>query len=88
MKWRMAITWLFEGGLLCQEGATISARRSVPLVDEVIFAEDCRTGTVILDSNSNRTISEDVEVQGPRWRQGFAAKGLSAGMVIFTCQLM
>ena len=44
------------------EGATIGASGSMPLVDEVILAEDYLTGTAVLDSISSRTICEDLEV--------------------------
>ena len=40
---------------------------SMPLVDEVISTEDYQTGSTVLDSTSNRTICEDLEV---RWGNG------------------
>ena len=58
MKWRIAI---------CVEGASMGARGTMPLVDEVIMEEYYQTGTAILDSISNRTICEDLEVQ---WGNG------------------
>ena len=45
----------------------MGARGSMPLVGEVILAEDYQTGTAVLDSVLNRTIGEDVEV---RWGSG------------------
>ena len=66
MKWRIAISshshGFSEGGLLCLVGATMGARGSMPLVDEVILNDDYQTGTTILDSTSNRSICEDLEV--------------------------
>ena len=45
----------------------MGARGSMPLVDKVILAEDYQTGIAVLDSMSNRTICEDLEV---RWWNG------------------
>ena len=61
----------FEGGILCLEGATMGARESMPIMDKVFLAENYQTGTAILDSTSNRTICEDLEVC---WANG--GKGL------------
>ena len=49
----------------------MGARGSMPLVDEVIIMEDYQTGTAVLDSISNRTICEILEV-----RRGGGGKGL------------
>ena len=61
---------------------------SMPLMDEVILTEDYQTGTSVLDSISNRTIFEDLEVTLGEWRHGFGARGLSVVMVTFSCQLV
>ena len=45
----------------------MGAHGSMPHVDEIILAEDYQTGTAVLDSFSNRTICEDLEV---RWEDG------------------
>ena len=56
----------------------MGAHGSMPLFDEVILAEDYQTGTAILDSISNRTICEDLEVRrgngGKRLRQNLSAE--------------
>ena len=49
----------------------MGARRRMPLVDEAIMEEDYQTGDADLDSISNRTMYEDLEV---RWGNG--GKGL------------
>ena len=49
----------------------MGARGSMPIMDEVILAEDYQTGTAILDSSLNQAICEDVVV---RWGDG--GKGL------------
>ena len=61
---------------------------SMPLVDEVILAEDYQTGTAILYSISNRTICEDLEVRW--WDEGKGTKRMDipAGMVTFSSQLV
>ena len=83
MKWRITIGWLFLCDILCLEGATMGAHGSMPHGDEVILTEDYNTGTAVLDSTSNQTINEDVEVH---WEDG--CEGLkqmvSAGMVTFS----
>ena len=45
----------------------MGARGSMPLMDEVILADDYQTGSDILYSTANRTICEDLEV---RWGNG------------------
>ena len=83
MKREIAIRWHF----ICLKGATIGARWSMSLMDKVILAKDYQTSTAVLESTLNRTICEDLEVRWG-WRQGFKAKGLCAGMVAFSCQLV
>ena len=75
MKWRIAIGCFSYGGLLCLDGPTIGARRSMLLVDEVILTEDYHAGTTVFDSISNRTICEELEVC---WVNG--GKGLKRGV--------
>ena len=56
-------------------------------MDEVILAEVYQTGTAVLYSTSNRTIGEGVDV---RLRDGGMGlkQMVSAGRVIFSCQLV
>ena len=65
----------------------MSARRSMPLVSEAILAEDYQTGIAVLDSISNRTICEDLEVRCGNGGKGLKQK-VSAGVVTFSCQLV
>ena len=60
---------------------------SMPLVDVVNLTEGYRTGTAVLDSISYQAICEDLEVR-LGWRKGFVAKGLSAEMMTFSCQVV
>ena len=69
------------------EGATAKAHRIVPLVDDVILTDDHQTGTTIVDSASNRTIGEDVEVCQRDEGKSLKQK-VSAEMVTFSCQLV
>ena len=70
-NWGWPLDGLLEGGHLFLEGATMGARGSMPLVDEVILAEDYQAGIVVLDCISNRAIGEDLEVL-----RGSEGKGL------------
>ena len=56
----------------------MGAHGSMPLVDEVILAVDYQTGTVVLDSISNRTICEDLEVC---WGNGGKGLKLNVSML-------
>ena len=67
----------------------MGALGSMPLVDKPLMdlAEDYQTGTSILDSISNRTVCENVEVRWGNGGKDFKRK-VSAGMVMFSCLLV
>ena len=65
----------------------MGACENMPLMDEVILAEDYLAGTAVLNSILNRTICEDLEVHWGNGGKGSKRK-VSAGMVTFSCQLV
>ena len=56
----------------------MGAHGSMPLMDEVILAEDNQSGTVVLDSILNRTICDDLEV---RWGNGGKGSKLNVSLL-------